>query len=240
MRTYNYYDYLARVSALCGIDSSTLTTQELAAYSGYAHKNVRVAWNAFQWPGACLVEQRTPVSGLVAWEQTGQTAIGEVFGVYETSPLLFTAPRRLRYTLDVSGVRIVESSVPTTVWVRFRRLAPELSGTAYANGSYSAGSVVYHPTTGSLNYYKASAAVTSGQTPGVHASWVLQSIPDYCFEYVIHASFSDWLRSDGQTDKANAELALADAFLAEEIDLYERQQGHVTPITFSTHITSRG
>ena len=65
------------------------------------------------------------------------------------------------------------------------------------------------------------------------------SFPYIFFEYVLKAAYADWLRSDGQNDKAAQADAQAEEILQREHDKLERQQHFVPPIAINTHLTSR-
>lgn len=49
------------------------------------------------------------------------------------------------------------------------------------------------------------------------------TIPDEWFEYLVQGSYADWLRSDGQTEKAFAEDSAAREILMDELEKIESQ-----------------
>lgn len=65
------------------------------------------------------------------------------------------------------------------------------------------------------------------------------SFPYIFFEYALHAAYADWLRSDGQNDKAAQADAQAEEYLQHEHDKLERQQVMLPPTAIYTHLTSR-
>jgi hypothetical protein len=65
------------------------------------------------------------------------------------------------------------------------------------------------------------------------------TFPYIFFEYVLHAAYADWLRSDGQNDKAAQADAQAEEYLQLEHDKLERQQVMLPAVRINTHLTSR-
>lgn len=50
-----------------------------------------------------------------------------------------------------------------------------------------------------------------------------QNVPNFFFEYLVHSSYANFLRGDGQTEKAVIEEQNAEAMLMQEIDLVREQ-----------------
>jgi len=67
----------------------------------------------------------------------------------------------------------------------------------------------------------------------------VQQIPREWFEYCVHGAYADWLRAEGQADKAMAEDGFANGLLLQELDRMERSGRGVTP-KFSTHNNRSG
>jgi hypothetical protein len=95
-----------------------------------ANDAIAQCWEWADWPELCRVEERT-VQGndttgyYIDYEQVGQTAMGEVFGVLRDNPNRHVAPREVAYTLLGDAIRFPQSTdLPTTVWVRYR-IRPE-------------------------------------------------------------------------------------------------------------------
>jgi hypothetical protein len=93
-----------------------------------AAANDRIAdcWEWSDWPELMRVESRT-VEGddttgyFIPYEQSGETAMGEVFSVYRDNPATHVAPREIQYTLLGDNIRFPEGTdLPTSVWVRYR------------------------------------------------------------------------------------------------------------------------
>lgn len=75
----------------------------------------------------------TPLRRAIAFDQDGQTRIGTVKQVCERDPRVFPRrPGKLNHTVGNGGVIVTAARVPHTVWVEFRRRAPEFTSTPYA------------------------------------------------------------------------------------------------------------
>lgn len=158
----------------------------------------------------------------VALDQSGQTPIGTVFGVYDKSPRLVRNARELQWQLDGSYVRVLEE-VPY-VWLWFRKRTPLLFGDTWASGSYAVGDQVYYETA-TLNgdFYKCIATATT-ENPTDTAKWEKIEIPRIFYRYLVHAIYTDSLPGDGQNEKRNAEEAVAQRLLADQQMVMMQQQ----------------
>jgi hypothetical protein len=98
-----------------------------------ANERIADCWEWSDWPELMRVEERT-VEGndttgyFIPYEQTGETAMGEVFAVLRDNPATHVAPRQIGYTLLGDNVRFPQSTdLPTTVWVNYRIRPTEYS-----------------------------------------------------------------------------------------------------------------
>jgi hypothetical protein len=121
-------------SAIENVPSGTLTMMTAAA-----NERIEDCWTWADWPELCRVEERT-VQGndttgwYIDYEQSGETAMGEVFAVFRDNPNTHVAPREIPYTLLGDAIRFPQDEdIPTEVWVRFR-----LRPTVYTSGNLSA------------------------------------------------------------------------------------------------------
>jgi hypothetical protein len=146
MRTVELKSILLRAWQRAGNDAGSGATPidnipSSARTMMVAAVNERIAdcWEWADWPELMRVEERT-VEGddttgyFIPYEQAGQTAMGEVFGVLRDSPITHVAPRVITYTLLGDNVRFPQSTdLPTTVWVNYR-----VRPTAYTASNLSA------------------------------------------------------------------------------------------------------
>lgn len=166
-----------------------------------------------------------PFVPYVAFEQTGETAIGDVIGITDKDPGVYTATDKIPYVITHLGVQLLETW--GKVWIEFRLRPPQLTGAAYSSTTaYAVGDQVYFTTTGHL--YTCLAITTAGESPAsAAAKWSVVEIPLELKEYVSHWAYCRWLTIDGQGDKAAAAERHKTTILARLADRWFRQQGQV-------------
>jgi hypothetical protein len=76
--------------------------------------------------------------------------------------------------------------------------------------------------------YKQALDITYGD--GVADATDTTTIPLEWFEYIVRGTYADWLRSEGQTEKAIAEDSEANKILSEQIERADNSQSH--PVYF--------
>ncbi len=136
MRTVTLQSILLRAWQRVGNDASTIDAIPSGARTmmvAAANERIADCWEWSDWPELMRVEERT-VEGndttgyFIPYEQSGQTAMGEVFAVLRDNPATHVAPRAIGYTLLGDNVRFPQSSdLPDTVWVNFRVRPTEYS-----------------------------------------------------------------------------------------------------------------
>ena len=129
MRTVTLQSILLRAWQRVGNDSSSIDNIPTGARTmliAAANERIADCWEWADWPELMRVESRT-VEGndttgyFIPYEQSGQTAMGEVFAVYRDNPATHVAPREIGYTLLGDAIRFPEDTdLPTSVWVRYR------------------------------------------------------------------------------------------------------------------------
>jgi hypothetical protein len=218
MRTVTFKSIFERVVMLKGYQPTTLDLSDSQALNlaKYIEAWCRKGWEYAAWPEWLHIEERTPSSNIVALHQQGSTHIGEVLGVYPSAKKARQDWDGFEYALTKDGIDLTDATgVGSTVWVKFRKVAPQFTTEAWdaANAAYyTEGYVVYYPTTSSGqlmgNCYMADLTAAGAQT------WVLQEMPMILKDYVTWGAFSECLRQDGQGDRANEEAAKAETELA--------------------------
>lgn len=134
MKTVTVESILKNAASRAGLDGSAIaslstTTQTIMVDNLGMH--LRDAWEFFDWPDLCRTELRTVQTGAdddiyLDLEQAGETAMGEVFSVYQDNPNTHAAPREIGFSLDLDKIRL-PSDCPATVYVRFRLQPTEIS-----------------------------------------------------------------------------------------------------------------
>ena len=223
-RIETYARFLDRYQQLTGIE--TMTAGQIATAQQFFNRNMRKAWEAYEWPFSVVMESRTPASDKVIWEESGETPISEVFGVYTDNPYTASSWRAASYTLTVDGIQLIGPNAPTPVYVHYRSRVPLYTGAAYDAGTaYAVGDQAYYATTG--DFYIC-IATTTGNAPTDTSKWTRLTVPYDLFEYVCAASASDLLLANGQ-ERYKSVKADANELLLDAIEKYSRQQNQVLP-----------
>lgn len=237
----NYRTVLKQVCNLAGIDHDTLATTEWRLIRDLISRRIRFGWEAAKWPETCATEQRTVTQSggdegnYIALDQPGQTEMSEVFTVWNKSPKANTDVQSLAFYLSENGIQI--SANHTQVYVLFRKLAPEFAGELYSQSkSYLIGDHVYDNTHG--NFYIATQDVPSGAdySPYTQGSyWSLVSVPSIFSDYLIRGAYADYLRHNGELDRARVAESDARGALDHELLKLHTQQGQTTRLEVMTY-----
>jgi hypothetical protein len=165
----------------------------------------------------------TPFDKYIAYEQSGQTALGEVRDVYSADPRVNRGFGTPNWTLSTNGLQVPDG--PAIVWVEFRTRFTPLVGDYWASGtSYVVGNQVLYNSSGSVNNFYTCIQATSSVAPSNTSYWTIIEIP-YLFQpYLVNGAYADFLKMDGQMDKAAAQDRMADEYLANELMKLHDQQ----------------
>jgi hypothetical protein len=164
------------------------------------------AWEKDWWPTLMLMEERTPVSLLIAWNQTDETRIGTPRNVWTRDPRVYDDAYKLAFGVTADGIRILPVLLAhTTVFLEFRPLAPALTFEKHATSRpYLAGEAAYDETT--RDSYLCLTANTGAALSNA-TYWARQSIPAFLAMAVsLLAASDEWQRS-GAEQKAKDFLA---------------------------------
>jgi hypothetical protein len=215
----------------------------------------------YSWGVLVQQQSNVPISDtIIPYEQTGEEVIDAVFDVWGQYPFGNTYPQPLGYDLSQQGIQLINGTTATyyiggnaqssvygpspsnPVFLYYRKQCPTFSGDVFdAADTYAAGEQVYF--TNSLSqgdYYKCLSATSAGQDPDdTPSKWRKLPLYEPFFLYVLYQSYSDWLISDGQSDRAMGAAAIAEEKLNQAFDKQERQEGVVPRMRVATHMTSR-
>lgn len=180
-------------------DATTNAYYSSAQGSNTGHAVTNTAW----W---------TPLTAFhkyVSWTQTGKTAFDTVFECWDSDPRAHDDAMQVPFSVTDEGISFRQDA-PTTVWLAFRKPAPNLDATLYdASTAYSVGQQVLWPATvGDITaeVYAIAIATSAGQTPLTHASKFTKiEFPAILARAVKAGALSDWYRGDGNSARA-AEL----------------------------------
>lgn len=94
--------------------------------------------------------------------------------------------------------------------------------------TYVAGDVVLWSTRGAgeilsgTEVWRCASAAAAGESPATAAAkWTVQPVPDYFTRYAVECALSMWLNQDGELDKEQIKMTLADKYLLVELDREE-------------------
>jgi len=166
-------------------------------------------------------EALTEFDRYVGWEQAGETALGDVMGVWEENPLTASAPGRLKFLLDADGVHVSAST--STVWIRHRLRPSVFTSTVWsASTTYAVGDLVYVAAAGECYV---SIQGGSNKSPSSNADyWTKVNFPYVLAPAVKLGAYAASLDEDGQSDKAKVMRGLADDRMMDEFDKLSAQQ----------------
>jgi hypothetical protein len=129
VRTVTLQSILLRAWQRVGNDASALANIPSGAQTmlvASANDAIEQCWTWADWPELCRIEERT-IQGnattgyYIDYEQSGETAMGEVFQITRDNPNKTASPRELQYSLLGDSIRFPDDTdIPTTAWVRYR------------------------------------------------------------------------------------------------------------------------
>ena len=205
--TIAYQNLEERFKSIAGL--SALETTDAAFLRQAVNRRVRTAFERYPWPDFTVIGES--VSLLTADDNTIQTyGTGKdlandsnvVFRIHKTDPTDTRYPEEYTYVsaLNAGGYPSVKIINPTVldsvdVFVTYRK---DLSAVISDGGSYTSGSF----------------GDESGDNP---------NIPYQFFEYCAFGAYADFLRGDGQTEKAQVEDQNSELILISEIDKVRNQ-----------------
>jgi hypothetical protein len=94
--------------------------------------------------------------------------------------------------------------------------------------------VTYDPDFTAFITYLAAIPATYGDGDGEESD-----VPEPWFEYMAQGAYTDWLRSDGQTEKAMAEEAIAESLLNQQLEKVSRSNGNQVVTRVMSHATKQ-
>ena len=205
--TITYQNLEERFKSIAGL--SALETTDAAFLRQAVNRRVRTAFERYPWPDFTVIGES--VSLLTADDNTiqiygaGKDLANDsnvVFRIHKTDPTDTRYPEEYTYvaSLNAGGYPSVKIINPTVldsvdVFVTYRK---DLSAVISDSGSYTSGSF----------------GDESGDNP---------NIPYQFFEYCAFGAYADFLRGDGQTEKAQVEDQNSEIILISEIDKVRNQ-----------------
>ena len=266
MRKITYTNLQTKIQRLLGID--TLLTSEQNSILTAVNKYARLAWERGRWPEVCSMEQRAvngrvssvtiddvgssytsaPTITFSSGGASGTTTIkdGEVNSIlvtdggsnYATIPTV---------TISGGGGTGAEATANLTYTIDYEGVTPLVGDffSVYKNDPWKTAYPEELPFR--LNEDGAIVQNKSDSTPVfVHyrkrfKDYVSTSTDlPYVFEqYIIQGTFADMMLVDGQHDKSNNALQLAEQLILIELDKLERQQNQQSHSMILTHVNQQ-
>ena len=204
--TATYSQLKSRFRALAGLDA--LQATDASFLRDLVNRAARIAHERYPWPqftvmGESVAIVTSDANRLRIYGSSNKLAndANVVFRIHKEDPTSARYPDEYTFLteLDSGGypsVKIIEPSTlnGVNVFVTYRKdLRSEINSGSATSGYY-------------------------GDEAGDS-----QEIPNFFFEYLVHSSYANFLRGDGQTEKAIAEEQNAEIILQQEIDLVREQ-----------------
>ena len=127
--------------------------------------------------------------------------VGDIVNVHAQDPRVYVTDP-LAYSLTSDGVLV--AGYPASAWFTYRLLCPYLWGAPFdASAAYQVGDQVFYVAGASGDFYEVLGTTTPGQTPENAATLFAKvEIPQRFGRYLAAKVAADWLRWDGQVEKA--------------------------------------
>ena len=265
MQNKTYAQVISGVQALVG---ATLESGELLRMAATINSRARRAYEAFDlWPRWLVIGEYRHVNGdkTVPDTITGSSTVDTFLRIHQKDPwdnlerATFSSGSSNGTTLTVAtstthglivGDSIQINNAVTSAGVLLPHLDVAMtvatipSTTSFTATLDVAQSVSDASVTGDIQSpkvyatYKKALDITYGD--GVADGTDTITIPLEWFEYVCRGTYADWLRSEGQTEKAVAEDNEANKILSEQIERADNSQSHPALATrFETHLSSQ-
>lgn len=156
----------------------------------------------------------TDFDAYIAYSQTGKTAIGNVIEVCSANPRTTTRLNQYDWFLSENGVQVITPS--NFAYITYKIRTVRLTGDVWVSGVYGVGDQVYYSATGVPgNFYDCISATTT-EAPTDTTKWTVLSIPLIFQRYLEIGGYTDWLRNNGQNDRADGNEILAGTELANQ------------------------
>lgn len=223
--------------------------------------NILSAGLSFYVWQAAAVDQYAITGGIIIpYSQLGAPQIDIPITLWKDSPFNPQPPRRVGYRLTDKGIKINDqatnfivtnnfvlttntATIPIPIYyLYYRKQCPDFAASDYSSStSYAVGDQVYFTySNGYKDFWQCVGTTNAGESPETTpAKWYLLQVPYMFLDYVVYASYADWLIVEGQAGKALAMKGVAEELLTKELERQELQMGVTMPTRYATHVTSQ-
>lgn len=195
-QTREYSELVTLVEGLCGSDD--LSTSELARIKAFANRRARKAYRETDYWPAWLVsgeERQISSAGVLPTTESGLDTVDTLLRLHASAPF---------------------GSAQAGEYQTWHAYGSSFKVTGYIIQDHSTEVGAY----GIFATYKKAMSITYG-TGGGETS----DVPEEWWEYMAQGAYADWLRSEGQTEKAVVEEAIAADLLNQQLEKVSRNAG---------------
>lgn len=229
MRTVSYEQILFPALQLCGLDRDLSTNQRFAMLRDFANMRLRTIWEMHEWTDIRKIEKCS--STLVDGRRSINfpAGFGQILTIWNKDPMAQNAVQK-DFEL-VGDVVYLKNDLDQDVWIESRLECPYLDGETWdVSKTYAPGAKTYY----NGNFYENTSATnqTGEPNPSANSNWKVIQIPKLFANSLIYGLLSDFRRSTGEMDLANAAEADCQRAIDAALDQTLRQQGSIRPINF--------
>ena len=188
MQTKTYTELFALIQALCGVVFASIETPRIKALIN--RRALRAYRSSNYWTRFLVIGQgRVVTSSVIPYSESGLSPIDTFLRVYKQAPYIASSVQEYDIMVTSAGATLVCGDLnPTEAYVTYKAQLADTYGPGTSGGDSSG---------------------LSTDTITVPAEW---------FQYLAHGTYSDYLRAEGQQEKAviadqEAEMLLQDELI---------------------------
>lgn len=234
MRRVTFQSVLHGAARLAGLDPTRDLREPVTSdLCDFINTAVAHGWRWDFWPEWTLTEERTRTGDATDGYQypsieSGKTTIETVKGVFKRNPKLYVSnPYAVDFTMNDEGIMVRPTDALATLWAQFRAAPPEFAVTVWsAATTYAANDLRYRSNAGANGEtYLALQAGTNKDPLTETAYWERVDFPAALADHVKYAAAAEFKRRQGQDERANQLLVMAESKLQEALDRELDSQG---------------
>lgn len=202
---------LRQVAAKAGLRYEEQEAGLVESWLFFAHDRIAQFYDAFPWAEVSRLEELTvETEGNLRY--IDPPAGGKVLAVFRDDPRGEENPRQLFFTRhEGERVWIKTRNLGYDAWVFYRPPSPPLAAVVDdGETARQTGDLVYFDNPGDV--YQAAVNAAAGSNPvDNEEDWTRVPVPAIAQRWLTHAIYADWLRDQGENDKAGVEERLAES-----------------------------
>ena len=193
MQTRTYAELLSLIQSLCGVVFANLELGRIKALIN--RRALRAYRSTNYWPRFLKIgEERAVTSDVVPYTESGKSSIDTYLRIHVQAPFITTSVQEYDIMVTADGATLVAgNTAPTSAFVTYKAQLTDTYGPGVSGGDVSG---------------------LSTDTTTIPAEW---------FQYIAHGTYADYLRAEGQQEKAALADQEADMLLQEEMIRIDEQ-----------------